>query len=400
MSRFVLVSTDEDFETRLRAVLSSPDAVVTRIGSPADLEEALKSTPPPDVVGLGPGVPVPEALALASQLELDHPEVNVVLVADTTERLWEQALRAGVRDVVPPGTADVELREAFDRAADTAARRRAKLVGETTPEVRRSRIVTIVSPKGGAGKTTIATNMAAALAGSAPGRVALVDADLQFGDVAGAMALTPEYSVADAARLNGALDAMALKVFLTRHPDDLFALCAPESPAEGEQIRGEAVGRIIELLALEFDYVIVDTSGGLSEHTLSAIEVATDVVLVCSMDVPSVRSTRKVLDALSQLGMSAQRRHLVLNRADAKVGLDAADVEAALEMLVDVTIPNSRGIALALNQGIPVVHTEPRSPAARQLRELAQRFVAATPSAAPPAAPAASGRLFSRRGSR
>jgi pilus assembly protein CpaE len=401
MSTFLLATPDAEFEHRIRAALAgvASNLLLSRVATADEIDAALKSAPAPvDVVAVGPGVSLEEALGTAQQLDLAHPEVSVLLVAEPTPDLWQQALRAGVRDVVDVNAEDTDLAEVFERAADKVARRRAHLAGEVAQEAANAAtIITVLSPKGGAGKTTVATNLAAGIAAYAPGRVALVDADLQFGDVAGALHLMPEHSVADAARLNGALDAMSLKVFLTHHPAELYALCAPESPVDGDTISGDSVAHIIKLLASEFDYVIVDTSAGLSESTLSALEVSTDVVAVTSMDVPSVRATRKLLDVLDQLGMNGHRRHHLLNRADSKVGLDTADIEASLQVPLDVVLPSSRAVPLALNQGLPVIHTEPRSPVSRQLRTLIDRFAPAARSV-PAAAPQS--KLFSRRGSR
>ena len=399
MSRYLLATPDDDFERRIAAALSSHGHVeLVRLGSIDEVDAYLKAAQAPvDVVALGPGVNLSEALAAAGRIDIEHPEVGALLVAEPSADLWEQALRAGVRDVADITMADAELADLFERTAHRVIQRRAHLAGEAVYDPSANcRIITVISPKGGAGKTTVATNLAAGIAALHPGSVAVVDADLQFGDVAGAMHLMPEHSISDAARLNGSLDAMTLKVFLTHHPAELYALCAPDSPADGDLIPGDAIGRIIKLLASEFAYVIVDTSAGLSEATLSAIEVSTDLVTVCSMDVPSVRSMRKLLDVLQQLGMTSQRRHHLLNRADSKVGLDAADIEATLAVSLDIVVPSTRAIPLALNQGLPVIHTEPRSTASKQLRALADRFVDVQ--RVPQAAPAA--KLFSRRGAR
>ncbi len=328
----------------------------------------------PKVVALGPGIHPEVALDLATVLDRDRPDISVLLVAEPTARLWEHALRAGVRDILAPDASDSQVRETFERALEIALRRRSALPRGATPE-RTRRVITVLSPKGGTGKTTIASNLAVGLTRHAPGDVAIVDLDVQFGDVATALQLVPEQSLADAARATG-LDAMAVKVFLSNHPTGLFALCAPESPVEGEEIPAEQTRRTLELLADEFSYVVVDTSAGISEHTLTALELSTDIVLVCSMDVPSVRSLRKVVTALDDLGMTSQRRHFVLNRADARVGLDPGDIEKTVGLPIDVSVPSSRSMPVSMNQGSPVLESDPRSPVAGPLLQLVGRFAA------------------------
>jgi pilus assembly protein CpaE len=287
-----------------------------------------------------------------------------------------------VRDIVEPGAGDDELARALARAAETAARRRANLLGASEPE-ETSRLVTVLSPKGGSGKTTVATNLAVALASRAPSTVAIVDFDLQFGDVAAALGLSPEQGLADVARTAAAVDATMLKVFLTPHPSGLFALCAPETPAEGDELRYDHAATALRTLAESFPTVVVDTAAGLDEYALAAIEQSTDLLFVCPLDVAAVRSLRKELDALDRLGMTDARRHLALNRADARVGIEPGDVENVLGMRADVSLPSSRAVPFSMNAGTPVVGEDPRSAVARALQDLAGRFADDAPAPTP-----------------
>jgi pilus assembly protein CpaE len=180
------------------------------------------------------------------------------------------------------------------------------------------------------------------------------------------------------------LDSTAIKVFLEPHPSGLYALVAPHFPAEADEVSAATAGHVVDILAREFSYVVVDTGAGLDEYTLAAIERSDDLVLVCVTDVPSVRGMRKALDAIDLLGMTRPRRHLVLNRSDDRVGLTASDVESTIGLPVEVEVPTSRAIQISINQGEPIVQSDPRSAPARALAELAAHFVA-EPAAAPPA---------------
>jgi pilus assembly protein CpaE len=347
------------------------------------------------VVVLGPGLPAQFSLALAETLDVQYTDMCVVLVARPSTRFWERALRAGVREVISPEADDDEVRQALTRAGAAAARRKAGAVAAASrEEAPRGRVITVVSPKGGAGKTTVATNLAAKLAMLAPGKVAIVDLDLQFGDVASALALGPQATMADAARANGHLDSTALKVFLEPHPSGLYALLAPHFPAEAEEVTAATAGHVVDVLAAQFDYVVVDTAAGIDEFALAAIERSDDLVMVCVTDVPSVRALRKALDVLDLLGMTRARRHLVLNRSDDRVGLGARDVEATLGLPIAASVPTSRSVQISINQGSPVVTSEPRSPAARAFSGLAERF------AAEGGAASGGGRLFARKDAR
>jgi pilus assembly protein CpaE len=378
-----LLTPDARFEDRAREVL--PQRTVLRR---TWREEHLRIDPTKvvqelveggtGVACLGPGLPLDTLLEVAEAFDRERPEVLVVLVAERSPEVLDRAVGAGVRDVVPPDAPAADLGRALARAVDAAERRRSNLVGDVE-ERPSSRVITVLSPKGGSGKTTVATNLGVALGAAAPSSVAIVDLDLQFGDVAAALALAPAQGMADVARAPVPVDATTLKVFLTPHPSGLFALCAPDTPAEGDEVGYEHAVHALRTLASAFPTVIVDTPAGLDEHTLAAIEQSTDLLFVCAMDVAAVRSLRKEIDALDQLGMTTARRHLVLNRADARVGLEVGDVQAVLGMGIDAAVPESRSIPLSLNSGTPIVAQEPRSPAARSLQQLAGRFGAPLP---------------------
>lgn len=389
-----LVTPSAMFEQKVLAALQEPTPGLRRWRD--EYERIDPSKVAADVAGdgvavvcLGPGLSTDALLELAQAFDREHPEMCVLIVAEPTPELWQRAVRAGVRDVISPTAGPEELGAAVRRARETAERRQAKVGRDERPARPPSRIVTVVSPKGGSGKTTVATNLSVGLAAAMPGKVAVVDLDVYFGDVAAALQLAPAQTMCDVAASPGAIDLTTLKVFLTPHPSGLFALCAPESPVEGETVGHEHSARVVRLLGSEFPVVIVDTAAGLDEHALAAIELSTDVVLVCTLDVASVRSLRKEIEALDKLGMTGQRRHFVLNRADARVGLEAADVEAVIGMKADVAVPSSRSVPLSMNQGSPVIESDPRSPVARQLQHLVERFADRTPAvaAAAPAGP-------------
>lgn len=234
------------------------------------------------------------------------------------------------------------------------------------------RVIVVISPKGGSGKTAITSNLTVALARRNPGRVVAVDLDVQFGDLALALSLTPQRTLAQLAR-SAEIDVTTTKVHLTPSAHKLFMLAGASDPVDAESIRDEHVSAVLPLLAQSFDYVVVDTAAGLDELTLAALDCATDVLLVSSLDVTSIRSLRKATDALDHIGITAHRT-MLLNRADSKVGLDPSDAEDVMGMRIACSIPSSRSVPLSLNLGEPVVASEPRSNVARRLEELTDIF--------------------------
>jgi pilus assembly protein CpaE len=381
MSRVVLAGADEDLALRVKDATDGDVTVLAPGRLPADparLFEQLLDGELPDVLLVGPHAPAPDVLTLAARLDVQSPGISVILMAEPSPEMWQAAMRAGVRDLLHPGAEVAEIRSAVERAATAAAGRRRVLrpVEETARYT--GRVITIASPKGGVGKTTVSTNLAIGLTAAAPQSTVLVDLDVQFGDVASALGLVPEYTLPDAVRGPASQDTMVLKTFLTQHPSGLYAVCGAESPAAGDTVSGDDVTRLLASLAREFRYVVVDTAPGLSEQTLAALDRATDVVMLSSMDVPGVRGLRKELDVLRELCMIPAGRHVVMNFADPKGGLSVRDVETTIGTGVDVVLPRSKAVPASTNQGVPLLQSGRRDPMAKELQRLVARF-AATP---------------------
>jgi pilus assembly protein CpaE len=381
MSRVVLAGADEDLILRVKQAADGDVAVLPpgRLPSdPARLFEQLVDGELPDVLLVGPHAPAPEVLTLAARLDVQSPGIAVVLMAEPSPQMWQAAMRAGIRDLLDPASDVLEIRAAVERAGQAAAGRRRVLRPPAETERYAGRVITIASPKGGVGKTTVSTNLAIGLTASAPQSTVLVDLDVQFGDCASALGLVPEYTLPDAVRGPASEDTMVLKTFLTQHPSGLYAVCGAESPAAGDTVTGEDVTRLLASLAREFRYVVVDTAPGLSEQTLAALDRASDVVMLSSMDVPGVRGLRKELDVLRELAMIPAGRHVVMNFADPKGGLSVRDVETTIGTGVDVVLPRSKHVPASTNRGVPILASHKRDPMAKEMKRLVARF-AATP---------------------
>ncbi|TYP88490.1 AAA family ATPase [Blastococcus xanthinilyticus] len=382
MSRVVLAGADEDLALRVKQATEGDVHVLPPGRLPSDLArlfEQLLDGELPDVLLVGPHAPAEEVLGLASRLDVQSPGITVVLMADPSPDMWRAAMRAGIRDLLPPDADVEEIAAAVERAGRAAAGRRRVLRPASETDRYAGRVITVASPKGGVGKTTVSTNLAIGLTEAAPQSTVLVDLDVQFGDVASALGLAPEYTLPDAVHGPAAQDTMVLKTFLTQHPSGLFAVCGAESPAAGDTVSADDVTRLLASLAREFRYVVVDTAPGLSEQTLAALDRASDVVMLSSMDVPGVRGLRKELDVLRELAMIPAGRHVVMNFADPKGGLTVRDVETTIGTGVDVVLPRSATVPPSTNQGVPILSSGGRrDPMVRELRRLVARF-SATP---------------------
>ena len=378
MSRFVLITPNAGFESRVRQALAGglPGGLQTfaavNASDPSELFAKLNQERP-EVLILGPDVPVEDALRLATVFDVQLPELSVILVGDADPAFVLLAMRAGIRDILSPEADPAQIRVLLERACQSFASR-TRTSTPKSPDSPKGLVIGVFSPKGGVGKTTIATNIAIGLGKVAPMSVVIVDLDLQFGDVASGLYLDPEHTVTDAVSTSASQESLVLKAFLTVHPGSIYALCAPRSPIEADDITPQQVTRLLEQLAEQFQYVIVDTAPGLPEIGLAALEQCTDVVWVTGMDVPSIRGLRSGLDILRKLDLLPETRHVVLNMADSKSGLSVQDVEATIGAPVDVSIPRSKAVAFSTNRGIPILQTGRRDPAVKGLRQLVERF--------------------------
>lgn len=381
MSRFVLVTSDADFTSRVRTAISGGLSGNLRTMEAAALPETpaelLGAVPgePTEVVLLGPGVVLDDALKLAGLFDVQRPEISVVLVTESDPELALSAMRAGIRDILDPAADTDIIRVLLERACRTAQNRQRVVHGTgAASQGPLGKVIVVASPKGGVGKTTIATNLAVALGRKTPMSTVLVDLDTQFGDVASALKLEPEHTLSDAVASAARQDTMVLKAYLSVHPSSIYALCAPLSPADADEIKSEDIAHLIKQLASEFQYVVIDTAPGVGEHTLAALESATDALLICSMDVPSVRGLRKEFDVLRDVQLMPQNRHVLVNFADRSSGLSIRDIEATIGVTVSAVVPRSKQLAMSTNSGEPLLQQTSRGRIAVTLQDVADLF--------------------------
>ncbi len=374
-----VIAGTPDFEMRVRRALSGgqgPRMVRWPVtGERPDAQNVA-------VVLIGPELTADAMVSTAKEVDKAHPGTYVALVAESVPGLLEKALRAGVRDVVAPSAEISVIYDLLSRGLESAQARRVAVPVIEAPTISAPlpdsatdrRIICVMAPKGGVGKTITSVNLSCALAAVHRNEVALVDLDLQFGDVSSSMHIAAEHSAVDAARGISRGESGLIKVFLSNHDSGVFVLAAPEDPAASEDISYDASVAIVKQLSTAFPYVVVDTAAGLDAHALSVAEVATDLVFISSVDVASVRSLRKTLDALDKLGMRTQRRHLVINRCDTSGGARVEDVETALGMKAITSIPNNQTILTQVNQGSPIVYADPKNPMSRKFQQIAEVF--------------------------
>jgi pilus assembly protein CpaE len=303
---------------------------------------------------------------IAAVRELSHAPV-VLLVATRSTELLEEAQAAGAADVLLAPLPVETLVFALEKAAH-AGRRRA--------ESATARIVPVFSPKGGTGKSTVASNLAAAFATRGE-RTLLLDLDLQFGATAVMLGLEPRTTLVDALAAAGDLDADKLRAYVTPYAANLDVLPAPLRPEEAESVSEARVAELLAAAADAYDVVVVDTSPFFHGPALSTLDRADVLLLVCAPDVPTLKNVRLTLQTLELLGVPRDKIRLVLNRSSANVGLGAREIGAVLGCAIDFELPADHAVVVGVNTATPVVLRRPQAPFSLALLALRDRLFTA-----------------------
>lgn len=350
----------------------------TPFGSINDLAPRL--TGQPVVLVLGPSYANGAELAAVEQLLAARREVGAIIVTtELSTEVLQAALRAGIKDVLTQPVDSKDLAEAVGRVAGTLVVSAPAVPATGSPEMpadgELGRVITVFSTKGGAGKSVIATNLAVLLAQRSPKPVVLVDADLQFGDIAVMLKLSPQHTIVDAVSALDRLDASFLQNLLAQHgPSGLLVLPAPLEPAFADQIGAAEMVRIVEILRSFCSFVVVDTPAYFNDVVLGLIEVSDDVLLVAGMDIPNIKNVKIGLQTLRLLNTPMEKLRLILNRANSKVKLDVGEVERTLGVEADALIPSDVVVPQAVNKGEAVVLNAPKSGVAKSMEQLADLF--------------------------
>jgi pilus assembly protein CpaE len=364
----LLLEADSQLAALLAPVLAGEVTVVDAI---PELHRQLQDLPDIDVVVVGPDVDLAVTLAFAAGQRIARPTLGVVLLRRRVDTaVLTQALRAGIREVV--GVDDLAaVAEACARSREVSRSLRGGVAEGQSGEG--GMVVTVFSAKGGCGKTTVSTNLAAAAAAGGARRVCLLDLDLAFGDVAIAMQLFPARTIADAVGLSSALDESAVRSIVTPHSPNLDTIVAPVEPGTADSIPASVVTELLRVLRTMYDLVVIDTPPAFTDHVLAAFDNSDLYVLLATLDVPAVKNLKLTLETLTMLGYPREKWRLALNRSDSKVGLSLGDVEKTLKAKIAVEIPSSRDVSASVNRGVPLVLDAPNHP----VSEAIHRFIKA-----------------------
>jgi pilus assembly protein CpaE len=373
----LVVDKDDEF------VASAKELFEGRLPVARSIEEASQTIESGELrmLLLGPSFSNEESMEQIRSLHNQDPALVLMMVAETvTADLLRGAMRAGVSDVIEAPLDETKIEEAIEQFGhDVLKRRSAARPAVTAVRTERGSIITVSSAKGGSGKTVVATNVALLLNRLPDKKVVLVDADLQFGDVCLLLQLEPRFTMVNAAHELHQLDGEMLDSLLTEHPSGLKVLAAPLEPAFADDITTAGLMQMLDILQDNYDYVVVDTASMLDELILSLIEKADQVLMVVDMDLPSVKNAKLALETLRLLKFSTQNVKLVMNRSNSKAKLDNKEIEGALKMEIAAAIPSDAAVPNSVNEGRPIVETDPKGKVAKGFESVAELIAGKIP---------------------
>ena len=388
MSRIVAVGTPQTFRGQVARALDIEVESIDWVPSVTAAEEYLSGESLVDLVVMSPGVKEADAIGFADFATRTSPATAVVLVHEgKLNGSLPRAMRAGIRDVVDVTSGGTELRDSLRRALTWTENLRGSAI-EAQPErgTQRGVVVSVFSSKGGTGKTTMTANLGAAIAQRSGKDTAILDLELELGDIHAHFGQESKLTIQDLLELGSLTDGDQIRAAGTFLGERLWGYGAVSEPGLSA-VPGESIGKVLRALRGAFPFTVVDASAGYSDHALASFDVSDLVFLIAGLDIVAVRHLSLAFRTLLSLGVPQDRFRVILNRADSKVGLDTSEVERVMRVKVEAGVPSSRLVPLSLNLGTPVFLHQPKSPVAKAFGSLADTVislagepVAATPS--------------------
>jgi MinD-like ATPase involved in chromosome partitioning or flagellar assembly/DNA-binding NarL/FixJ family response regulator len=402
-----------------------PTPEVLRLSRPTEVVEVVAQESP-DVLVVAPKEVTGAGLRRLAEVHNDNPRVVVVLSDNGKALSPAQTAACGASDILPNKPTKARFKSRIARALKVAEelRRNHRVITErvlvheppiaialeeeeeevaliapeepapapllTSRPARQhqtgtARVFTVASASGGCGKTFFSTNLAAYLVKATRSRVLLVDLDLQFGEVAIALHLRPQRTIAELIEEEDI--AAALPDFVVHHRSGFKVLCAPKDPIAGDRVGPRQMTEILEAARAEFDYIVVDTPPTLNETCLAAFDQSQSLVIMATMDLPSLKNLRVFIQTLEKLSLPADQVSVVINKAESGTGIDLKEIEPLYPQGFAAVLPYARQVSWSLNVGAPILESDPDAQISRKLAETGVKLVPPSPGTILPWAP-------------
>jgi pilus assembly protein CpaE len=381
VTKILVLDRSEELAEQIRGFAadlpSSPEIVsCTKIGSIGHVQE---HDGPFSILVAGPSLGTRAGLRRLAALHREEPGTAIIVAfQDEPDATLREIVQVGAIDMVDYPVDDLSLRAALKRALEMSTRMGTVTVhepvyqpaAEAAPQQRNARIFTVCSATGGCGKTFYAANMATFLAENSGARVALVDLDLQFGEITTSLRLQPSYTIADVLGHDQDEDVditTHIEDYLVQYEDKFWALPAPKEPSQADRITPSEVAKVLEALRTRFDYIVVDTPTALAETVLAAFDLSEHLFVMTTLDLPSVRNLGLFLQTLTKLRIGSDNVSLVMNKVEKDVGIDVEQITKLFPQGFRSTLPYAKEVSRSVNMGKPILGAHPESDISKRI---------------------------------
>lgn len=383
MSQKIRVMIADDIKETRKNIITLLDFEprIEVIGEAANGEEAIELSEKlkPDVILMDINMPVMDGLKATEKISEQFPDIIVIIMSVQGEREYlKKAMYCGAKEyLVKPFSLDT-LIDTIIKTYDKEQNRK-KYIVDTKSEnnnERKTKVVTIFSTKGGVGKTTIAINTAIGIAGRTNEKVAVIDLDLQFGDVSVMLNITPTRTIVNLIDEIGHLDKDILKEYMIEYMKGVDILAAPLKPEYAEYITSNHIERIIEVLKEDYQYIIFDSVSNFSDITLTALDNSDQILFISTMNLATIKNVKLGLDIMNSLHYHDEKVKIVLNKISKHFGIKLSDVEDVLGKPVSVCIPeDNKTVIPSVNKGYPFMRARSDTKISKSIKKLTELII-------------------------
>jgi pilus assembly protein CpaE len=367
----LIVDNNQAVRNGLSDILSQQGYVVLQ-SETAEAADTLIKRQLPDLIIMNVVLPGMDGYAFCQQLR-QNPDTRLLPIilqvsqGDLADRM--AGFKVGANDYITLPYPPEELLYRIKNLLSLSQKPVLPQAQSPTP----GRITAIFAAKGGVGKTIICTNLAVALRQLSGQRVALMDADYSFGLVGVHLNMSTTHNIMELIPIIDDLDQNAFQNVMVHHLSGVHVLLSPFHPEEAELVTAPHIKKVLQLLAEQYDEVVVDCHGSYDERTLEVLETANTILLIIVPEIGTLMSTSRFLDLVTKLKIPSERLKLVLNRSDSKVGLEVADIERALKYKISYKlVSGGRDVTISANKGIPMVTSAPNHPLSLGIKQIAE----------------------------
>ena len=378
--RIIIADDSEQTRENINAIFGYEESIEI-IGEAQNGLEAVELARElrPDIILMDINMPEMDGIKAAKTITESGLDGSIIMMSIQEEREYiKKAMSAGARDFIIKPFKVNELIDNIKRIYQVDQAKKKKIVSPVSASKLQSKVISVFSTKGGVGKTTIATNLAVAIATTSKKKVALLDFDLQFGDVAISLNLYVKNTITELVKdlINVEHENDMIEEYMLTHYSGVKVLAAPLKPENAEYVNAEHIKKIIGILKGRFEYIIIDTAQGFDDTVITALDESDTILYVSTLDLPSIKNTKNGLEVMKTLNYSNEKVRVIVNKSNESFGIKHLDFKAALNVDLFAIIPDDLpAVAISVNNGHPLVSHRKSSVVSKRIFKLAQAIV-------------------------